>query len=368
MNKNCLILLFLALALIPLTSLLVRPSMIGVDSYAYINAICQKQPFPENTEFLSKAIMQALPCDFLFLKVFTWALYLALIAIIALLGHHFFGKTGLIAPLFAFFSLYWLVLGWELENDLLATPLLWFSILLMVKNKKIEALLLILFTGYFIWGGAWIFLIILGLSFSPALIAAIIVLSIKFKNIIGTLLPNFITAENLLFGGIINLLVLNIGWQGFRINKKLHPLLLQALFFIPIAILSGKYAYHAIPFLCLGVVGLFEKATTQWKIGIIAAGFTMLLIISSGLLTTFPKQGTLESVEFAIKSAKDENKQLLNDWDLGYYVEFYNYDTNYKGGIPNPDYNKAKNAIIVSQLDLNFEKIKNFGNYTVYRS
>lgn len=368
MNKKYIILLFLALTLVPLASLLLRPSMVGVDSYSFINAICKKEPIPKGTEPLSLLIFELLPCNLLALKLFTWVFYLFLIGILALLGYHFWGKNGLIVPLFAFLSLYWLAFNWELENDMLATPFLWLSIWLMLKNKKFEALILILLTGYFLWGGAWLFLILLGLSYLPALLVAIVVIGINFHAIIEAILPNAIVAENTIFGGMFTLFLLCIGWLGYYYNKKLQPLQKQAFLFIPLAILNGKYAYQAIPFLALGFAGMREKLIPYWKLVTITAAIVMFFIICYGMTQTFPKPGTLESVEYAVNLAKSENKQLLNDWDLGYYVEFYDYHTKFKGFLPNPDYNYGINVVMVTQFDLNFPLKKNFGLYKVYES
>jgi hypothetical protein len=227
-------------------------------------------------------------------------------------------------------------------------------------------MILIGLTGYFLWGGAWFFLLLLGLSYLPALLAGILLIGWKFSAIAGTFLPNGTVAENLVLGGFINLFLLGLGWIGFYKNEKLKPFWKQALFFIPVAILSGKYTFHAIPFLTIGVMALFQKGTTYQKTVLITASLIMFLMISYNITTTFPKPGTLESVQYGIQLAEKDQKQLLHDWDLGYYVEFYGFDTNFKGGIPNPDYNHARNAVMISQLDLNFPVVKDFGNYKVY--
>ena len=368
-EKHYFLFLFFFLLILPLASVLLRPNMIGFDSYAFLSAICNKTEFPELAP-VSKLIFENLPCDFVFLKIITWIFYASLIGVIAFLGYHFLGKAGLLAPLFAWLSTYWLVLPWELENDFLAMPFLWLSYLLFFKNHKICAVLLVLFTGYFIWGGAWFFLFALGIMCLPILLIGLLVLGLNFSRIASTILPNTIVMENMLFSGFICLFFACIGWVGLKKNVKLEKLMPLALFFIPIAFLSGKYAYHALPILAIGVAGvydLFEGKLEKLKIPLLAGTLTMFFILSTyGIYTTFPKQGTLESVNHALQLGKDKNKQVLNDWELGYFLEFQKYPTKYKGFLPNPDYNNAKNAIIVSQFDLNFKKIKNYGLYTIY--
>lgn len=358
-------LLFLAILIIlPGIALFARPSMIGVDSYAFINGICHKDAFP-STPILAKAVFEALPCDLTVLKALAWVLYACLVGVIAYLGNKFFGKDGLIAPVFAFLSLYWLLFPWELENDLLAMPFLWATFILFYNNKKLEALLLTLFVGATLWGGAWLYLFAFW-NYGPSLLIGIITLALNFNTIIGTLLPNAIVAENMILGGFISIFALNIGWFGFKDKELRKKFLPQLVFFAGIVLISGKYAYHAIPLLCLGCVGLWKSLNPVGKNCLIAAALVMFFLISANIYSTYPKEGTLESVQYGIELAEKQQKQLLNDWDIGYYLEFYSYDTNFKGGIPNPDYNKARNAIIISQLDLNFPIKKEFGSYRIF--
>jgi hypothetical protein len=347
-KKN--VFLILILTILIYVPFFVRPSFIGADPYYYLNHICLQDSVFQRP-IIQSFVFDLLPCDFFVIKLVMLLLVFFGFVFLALIVEHFFVGKGLwgvflvygLSPILFYFV-------FKLENDLVAFPLLVLAILFYFKSvskptllkfltHSVVSLTFLTISGiirplnfYFLYIGS------VGNPFY--LISLIIGLILEPRSWLG-LIPNFEIAEMIPLRAGITILLLIIVWI-----KPLHKkemliatilILLQGRFMIFLPIVFAPSLINSIEHLKNKIKEKKLEIPIYFMIGMYA--FFGLLGYGFLTLTYYPSQNTLDLVEQSVIMANDKNVVLYNDWGLGYFVRHQNYDTNYYGSIPHPDYN-----------------------------
>ena len=371
-------LLILLFSFIPFVFHLLTVVPVGTDSSYFYLFSCDNEKIPLTVDipFLSETFFQLLPCNlFLFKAVSLIALVLSSI-IVAKTGELFNKKIGWTAGVLVFLSTAWLHFHVQIEDDLLAYPILFLANYFFLRGQlqknnslKVLAVVLVLFTGIFVWKGALLYLIAYSFFFVFALITLVAsLLYIGFGAIRG-LLGNRLIGENLnafdLFlspnSGISQLSFGHgLGFLGIYLYTR--KVWLVVPFFIAMLI-NIKWTIHLSPFLGIGLMLLVADANNyRIKKGIvfkewwannhfveIFVGLSLFFTIALSIMLLFqaPNPSQVEAIQFAVE---ESNGGLIsNDWSYGYWIFFFGGDTNTFGG-GQPHYTESwPNKILLTE-------------------
>jgi hypothetical protein len=111
---------------------------------------------------------------------------------------------------------------------------------------------------------------------------------------------------------------------------------------------NAKFFIFLVPFICLGIGYLLQKAyktekhtKTLWLVC-----FFLLISINVALFLNQPQQNQFDLIREGIDLAENEEIPIFNDWSYGHWIEFHNYKTEFKSGGHNPDYNLLKKPFV----------------------
>ena len=345
-----------------------RPSLIGFDSYHHLGVICSFDA-PRNEAPLYHLILPLLPCNILALKALLFLSCFVSIYFLAETGTLFDEKHGWRAGLYAFLSFVFVLEFLKFENDQFAYPFLFAAAYFFFKSlqegqskwkNQLIAVLLLLFGAGF-WGGTIIFLLPLALIPGTLLLKAASVPVIAFlgRNVWGALFGMSGILEYAPFYGFVWFLFLIPGILGLKDRKGLW---LPTIILVVLAAFVPKFGLFLVPFLVVGLT-LFVKASPRKRD--FFTGLAVMLVVGMVLpiflQPPFPEM--LEASEFAVQQSEDGLVQ--NEWTLGYLVKYYGGQTKYFSS-PDPPF-AAEPGIVATRLDLNCKKLREFGDYAVYR-
>lgn len=94
-----------------------RPSFFGMDSYYYLNVVCNGVELIAKEPFLSRVLFEALPCNFFFLKLLLFVCAVVSAFAIGLLGEKLVGLRGWLAGIFVWASLVFSLQFFGLEAE-----------------------------------------------------------------------------------------------------------------------------------------------------------------------------------------------------------------------------------------------------------
>ena len=334
---------------------------VGTDSSFFYLFSCGNEKIPTTVDipFLSRIFFELLPCNLILFKGISLIVLFFSSVIVAKTGELFNKKHGWTAGALVFLSTAWLHFHVQVEDDLLAYPILFLANYFFLKGQldkdnklKIIAVALVLFVGIFVWKGALLYLAAYSLFFVFALITLVAsLLYIGFGAIKG-LLGNDIISENLnvfsLFvspnSGISQLSFGHgLGFLGIYLYTR------RIWLFVPFLIatlINIKWTIHLSPFLGVGLMLLVADANNyRIKKGIvfkewwannyfveIFVGVALFFTIALSVMLLFqvPYFEQVEAIQFAVEQANGEI--ISNDWSYGYWIFFLGGDTNTFGG------------------------------------
>jgi hypothetical protein len=351
-------------------SVFIRPYVAGADTYYYLNHTCHGTEIDK--PYISTLVFSLIPCDMNLYKMVQIIILLLSVILITLIGIEVDKEYGWLTGIFAFLGLAlpYEVLG-NLEPQQLALPFILFALWMIVKylylnkdDKYIWLSFFAVFISCFIWSGSYIYLFILA-ALNPLIFMGFIIGGMLFINNVikfaTTLLPNFWVMENLPIIAIIYWTFLVIGVP--QMNKLKSELKWIMILFLAIGLLNAKYLIFAIPLLAVGCM-LFYRDTIKNKSKKIKAyalfGIVLIVVMFSaiGISKAIPTQDLMQDLTTAHSYAMDNNKIYENDWGLGYYSIYLDYNVKYKGHME--DYYDYNNSIVVSMpnsyIDLDINK------------
>ncbi len=311
-------------------------------------------------------VFSLLPCNLIVFKVLLYACALASILILE--------KTQRYAGFFAFLVPAFLLEFFRFENDTLAYPFLFAATYFFLKSYKkpvnfvryqlFSVLFILLACGF--WGGSLFmpFILSAGQLAMPMWILSGIFALLFGGQMFGWFFSSFDTTivENMPF---INLpflfpalLLAPLGWKRSWHNPAWYALLL--------ALIKPKLVVFSLIFLPIGIAQLVEKYP-RTKAALLIPAVAIALASFMPLLHYPPQQEAHSAIDYALQIAPD--KQVSNDWDIGYIVKWHGGKTDSFG---NPLKQKEYHGVAVSKYDLNCELpqccllLKRFKSYAVW--
>ncbi len=376
------ILLILIFSLIFLLFYLAFPYLIGGDVYYFYGISCDYITNVSEVPILSLIFFQNFPCSHIGFKLLSFIMILISSLIVAKTGGLFDKKYGWMAGLFVFSSVSWIQFFVQIEDDILGFPILLTANYFFLKGQieknngwKLLSIALILFTGLFVWRGAYVFLVAYSFFFIIALILFIISFAFIGFGAISQFLPGRIVIEN---NPAILTLGLGHGGAIFGVFGLIRGKVWLAIPFLIMGFLKLKFAIYAAPFLAIGLVFILKwwlerpkekmQQLPKWfrnpVIGMSIFTVALMLGTSFGLLLQMPYSNQVEAIEFAIEESERTDLKLMNDWSYGYWIRYFGATPSFEGhgyALHNFD----SNTIVLTEFDQNCLLLKNFGRTVV---
>ena len=337
---------------------LARPLMAGADSYAFINGVCGLTNWISDIPPLAFAFFSALPCDFFLFKFLLFSFMLLASFGVALLGSVFFKKRGWMAGLFVFMFPGWFLEFLKFENDFLAFPILMFANYFFFKGvveksfwNKVFGLVLVFFALGFWSGAATYFFAFSFYSIVSVLVSLGIFFVLGWEQLLSGLVPIWgkigedflkikMVFENLPGYGLTQWFFGSIGL--FGVPRELWAV---TGFWMLFGLLNAKSAFHAIPFLAVGLVGLVNRDLVvgrrervwgfEFNPVVFVVGVLFVATVVGGLLSVQeqpPQEFHFSVLAEGLELADDENVLFWNEWGFGYWVEFLGGSPSGTGG------------------------------------
>lgn len=359
----------------------IRPNFIGNDVYAFYFKSCHASIQLADSPLISEYFFKNLPCSIPLMKIVSMLFFFLWVLVVQQFVKYFIPEHSWEAMIFILLVPTIFGWFWDFEDDVLAYPLLVFSLLLFIrsrieKKKLLEAIsfLIISFIGLFIWRGALIY--VFALSFFSIPFMGLLLLTIGvfgFYRVFGSLLPaldplNGLLYENTPFVGILTLIGL---FPSFLYIRKSFKYLF--IVFLLLLIFSSRLAIHLIPFMIIGMYDFWVelmkwlRSTHDWIIPnayftglkvffILLLGFLFFNSQYNYLIKGEPTIKIFDMIHEAKQYSIDYNLPIKNEWGFGYYMKFVGIDTNYYGGWrPNLDLNHS--VALSTDYNLSCEKL-----------
>lgn len=306
--------------------LFLRPTLFGLDSYAFKANVCQGFTSTLGNNPLALYFFNLMPCSLLFFKLVMFLSLVTSLYFIFLIVKKEFSERIAWQSIFLLLSLSPLLLFefGKFENELLAYPFIIFGIYCFLNSKWFEGLAG--FTASLVfWGWPYYFGFFGG--------------SVLEQQVFSGLLP--------LFG-----LVFIFPFVFFSKNRLV---LLGSGFSLFLFLLNMKFFIFFIVFVALGIAQLLKIIEDKQQVR------NFLWITSVFLLLGFNiafllAQPTLEEhkiVSEAVEIANNQDLQIYNDWSIGYLILDKGKDTGIYGGGKETDYNDLQKPFIaITKKDL----------------
>lgn len=343
----------------------VRSTLFGFDSYAStlcVGGDCSTLGFQP----LAIELFNLMPDSIFFFKVVMFVCFFFSILALWLIVKEFFEERIAWLSIFVLLAASPIMLFsfGNFENEIFAYPLLFFAFYYLIQ-KDLASLkwlsLPLIAIALFFWGGSAFFLI--------ALVPLFLILSVPSVIIIINsidLFLNFLFSTNVfesrLFAGFFDLflLILVVPFVFGVKNKKLWLSFIILLIFVG---LQGKFNLLLIPFIVLGIGFALSKFDLNKYLTILC-----IVLILGWQVSFFLQQPTSEDWTL-INSTKQTlsitNYRLVNDWSVGYWLNFVGVDTNSRGGGSDINFvleQKPFVALTTQELDCN--KINSYQSVT----
>jgi len=344
---------------------ILRPTIWGNDSFGFAYISCHgSNPLMQSRMPLAIPFFELLPCNYLAWNALgAFVMWLVMI-VVGLIGEQFNEKHGWIAGLAMFGNALFLSQSFSLEDVLFATPLLflsfYFAIRLAMERKVIWFIAMVstFLIALGTWKGALLFTPIIAflvagtLSFIIA-IAFVLLLSgtYLFLGILG-FFNGQLVQENLSGFGLIHNWVLLLGFANIE-----ALLLLPTIWLGFLAFMAQKYTIFVAPFLAIFVINYLEKKPDGWKVFAVIMVLGIAVLSFMSIPTLFPNEEQRQAVNEAIVLA--DGNVLLNDFGLGWYINFVGGKAAQVGGYPDPDFNHLK-GYALTKAGTNCKTIKTF--------
>lgn len=345
LQKHFLIyLLFLCIIVFSIYS--VNPSLMGADTWFYVNQVCDKSTIDFRDPLFS-LILFVLPCDFIAIKLYLFVLFATSIFVFAKIGELYFQKEGqILGAIFGFLTLV-LVEFMVFENDSLGYTIffiaLYFSLRYYKTSKKERRItdaiisLSCLFIAAFAWKGVIYWSIVL-ILFNPFVILILVPGLILycgdlfwFVNAQGGLIMEQTPFVALIYYGVTIFFLYGL----IKTPKK------EALAFILMCIpgiFVQKLFILAIPFISIVTLYAFVmlKKYKDTLLPILLV-FCVLMAAFWGIhsFSEFPTTDDLN----VVMTTKELTNKVQNTFGAGYLLEFYDINVSSKGQTTGNDYN-----------------------------
>ena len=340
--KNRVMQLFLLCLIAWLPYFLLRPDIVGFDSYAYLTGLCQTTNFFwfDSAHIASFFALSWLPCNFLAIKIVLFTCFVSFVAGLAFLAYQINKKYWFWSVLVTIgLSPVALFTFTTLENDQIALPFIaWGFALLFLTQKKFKLLSIPLFViAGLLWNGTALLVLSLTPTFLFLSPLSLTIIYTQWHKIV-YLFVRLNVSENMVYNfalfGVLPIFFLFV----FK-NKRIG---LSTIILLVFCFFNTQFIILLLPFVLIGVCHAFEmlEAKKAWQQINLLKILSIICLLGFGfmVLVQSPTQSDWLAVNKSIELAKDNNVPLYNDWETGYWVLFNGWDTDSFGGGKNPDY------------------------------
>jgi hypothetical protein len=355
----------LLLCFVAFAGVFIRPTLFGFDSYATLLCVqgdCSMLGFQP----LAVELFNLMPDSLFFFKIIMFVCFFLSVLALWLISKSFFGERIAWLSIFILLSASPIMLFsfGNFENEIFAWPLLFFAFYYLIQ-KDLPSLkwlsLPLIGIALFFWGGSAFFLVALVPLYVILSVPALIIIVNSFKLFLNFLFPTNVL-ESRLFAGFFDLflLVLFVPFVFGIKNKKLWLSFILLLIFVG---LQGKFNLLLIPFLVLGIGFVLTKFELNKYLTILC-----IVLLLGWQVAFFLQQPTSEDWSI-VNSAKqlqvDTNYRLVNDWSVGYWLNYVGVDTNSRGGGSDIDFSlESKPFVALTMQELDCNKIKSYQSVT----
>jgi len=362
-SRNLLILFIITLLLFCIYFL--RSSQvpfIGIDSYYFLNYIFSGTAL-HVTGVVGTFLMSLIPTNIYWIKLIMFVVTLVTMYVAYKCAELYDSKHALVYPLsllaFIFFSL----IFFKFEDDLFALPFLFSSLYFIIKyqistkpkklfDRNIILSILFLIISISIWKYTVFFILayLFISNFNWIYILASSSLFLFYQELIGSIIPNNLVAENMMAffsgrvaGGVIFLLFF-LYLKKSMITKNKYAI----YFFSILTLLNFKFIYILTPILLLNNINLLKNITLDKHKVIYFIWFVFLIGTINQIIISPPSYSDYELLGIAQSTAIDLNKEIDYSWGIGYYAIYQNIDVNNFGTTPITEIDYS-NKIIVAE-------------------
>ena len=342
---------------------LMRPDIVGADSYFFLNLACNSGGSGLNYLF------SFLPCDIIAIKLMLFGVAFLTALSFGYLGRLFDKENGWMLGFMFWLNPWFIEFLSRFENDVFAFPFFILSIYFLFsavktgkQNHFILSIALAIFAGC-LWKAIWLWLIVPALFLGwLGLVAICAVVFVNWNFIFSQAFGLNTVAENKSFGfiGLNGLSLFGV----FGLTRE--PLAFMSLVvFTAMAMIKMQLWIMAAPFYVLGLLLLIKKYSNYpaFKSSLISVAVVFALFGGLILLGEFPQQEYHDAIEYAL-SISEDNK-IQNDWDIGHIVKWH-------GGITDShsspyEQQEFGSGIIVTTKELSCNIVQDFRHVHVYR-
>jgi len=339
----------------------------GVDSYFYLSSVCGRGFDLSAEPVLTRLVFSVFPCDLFLVKILQFCSVLVAVLAVIHIAKIFHKDNYVLAGLFVFFAPVFLAEFAKFESELFAFPLLFWADYFVLRGLKeglwkwqaLGLFFVLVASGF--WQGAVFYLIPFGLMsvlFSPFLLAAILLFKDKMD---GNIFVKAVLWESSPYIGLTFLGLFLVTFLGLVFEPLVF---LPGFFWLVLTCFNAKFAVHAVPFLAVGVLNLYnnknfnnlDKKFKQpiWetvKIVLKISGVVLMVVVFLILAFFWPPTiGQIGLVKEFV-DFQEQGYDTKNDWGFGYWVRYWGGEpTAWGGGEWIQDYNTG---VILTGRDLN---------------
>jgi len=333
-------------------------TIIGADSYYYLNIVCGITPNNDGN-FLFAGLLNILPCSLIIIKLLYFGLWTATLIVVYKIGGLFDKKTAWWFPSILFAFTFFITEYWKFENDTIGFLLAFIGFYYLLKitlntkwttkiweHKEFWLGVISFSIAGLFWKGTiyWIYsLVFLNIIFVPIVILALLVFGPSSLWIFSASQEVYeqLPFISIIFFGVSIFFLYGVLKNNYKINLMLVYLLMPAiminkLFVLPILFLTIT---------CFNGLKILRKNEVVNQTLIIFVCL-MTLFWCVNLSYQFPQQQDIDLIQQGI--ILDNN--LENTFGAGYIIEFY-------GGTPSDkssyDGEITKKGIVIDVIDQN---------------
>lgn len=357
----------LILFVLPFFLYQVRDGFHEQDSYYFLNKVCDQDTTHwiegYSSPPLSTFLFTHLPCNDFLLKTLLFIAYGISLLAIFFIGELVKKGSGWFVVLFSSLSPILLFASLHFENDAFAYPMMFIGLYFFLRFLKFkEYFSLISCLGFlalatFMWGGSLYYLVAFAFVFPPLFLLALPALSLDNFLLVQYIVPNLsvwpninLSEANSLYGLFFFSFYL-IGISRLKLFewKMTLPILLLGLIY-------PKYLIFVVPLIGLTIYDHFERST-EWmqrvtKVSALVIIFAFSLTIP-GLIAAqiSPTIDNIEAIKFGVNYSLENDKRIVNDWDLGHIIIYYGGKTEQFAHMGTQiDLMDVNNAIVITRL------------------